>query len=95
MPLPSMRARLELVDWLGAVAVFLFVFASTFPVILPFLFIDDALVALRLSNFIAIAMMFALGYAFGQLSGHRPLVTAGSMVLVGSVVVALTIALGG
>ena len=95
MPLSSTHARLELVDWLGAAAVFLFVFASTFPVILPFLFIDDAFVALRLSNLVAVAMMFALGYAFGKLAGHRPLVTAGSMVLVGSVVVALTIALGG
>ena len=95
MPLSSMRARLELVDWLGAVAVFLFVFASTFPVILPFLFLDDAFVALRLSNFIAVAMMFVLGYVFGQLAGHRPLVTAGAMVLVGSAIVALTIALGG
>ena len=95
MPLSSRHARLEFVDWLGAAAVFLFVFASTFPVILPFLFIDDAFVALRLSNFVAVAMMFALGHAFGKLAGHQPLVTAGSMVLVGSVVVALTIALGG
>jgi hypothetical protein len=95
MQLASTNARLELVDWLGAVAVFLFVFASTLPVILPFLFIDGALVALRLSNFVAVAMMFALGYAFGQLAGYRPLVTAGSMVMVGSAVVGLTIALGG
>jgi hypothetical protein len=95
MPVSSKRAHLELADWLGAIAVFLFVFASTFPAILPFLFIDDAMVALRLSNFIAVAMMFALGYVFGQLAGHRPLVTAGAMVLIGSVVVALTIALGG
>jgi hypothetical protein len=95
MRLSSTNARLELVDWLGAAAVFLFVFASTLPVILPFLFIDGALVALRISNFVAVAMMFALGYAFGQLAGYRPLVTAGSMVLVGSLVVALTIALGG
>jgi hypothetical protein len=93
--LSSSRARLELVDWLGAASVFLFVFASTFPVILPFLFIDNAHVALRLSNFVAVAMMLGLGYAFGQLAGHRPMITAGAMVLVGSVVVALTIALGG
>jgi hypothetical protein len=95
MPVSSKRAHLELADWLGAIAVFLFVFASTFPAILPFLFIDDAMVALRLSNFIAVAMMFVLGYVFGQLAGHRPLITAGAMVLIGSAVVALTIALGG
>jgi hypothetical protein len=89
------RPRLELVDWLGGIAVFLFVFASTIPVILPFLFLTDAVVALRTSNAIAVAMLFLVGYAFGQLSGYRPLVTAGAMVLIGSVIVALTIALGG
>jgi VIT1/CCC1 family predicted Fe2+/Mn2+ transporter len=95
VPVSSTRPGLDTTDWLGAVAVFLFVFASTFPPILPFLFIDDAMVALRLSNFIAVAMMFVLGYVFGQLAGHRPLITAGAMVLIGSAVVALTIALGG
>jgi len=95
MPLSSLRARFEAVDWLGAVAVFLFVFASTFPPILPFLFIDDPIVALRFSNFVAVAMMFALGYGFGQLAGHRPIFSAGAMVLIGSAIVALTIALGG
>jgi hypothetical protein len=95
MPETSMQARLEAADWLAAIAVFLFVFASTMPVIVPFLFLDDAVVALRISNAIAVTMMFVLGYIFGQLSGYRPLVSATAMVLVGSVVVTLTIALGG
>jgi len=95
MPHALTRVRLELVDWLGAAAVFLLVFASTIPVSLPFVFVTNAMVALRVSNAIAVGMMFLTGYAFGKLSGYSPLLTATSMVLVGSVVVAFTIALGG
>jgi VIT1/CCC1 family predicted Fe2+/Mn2+ transporter len=64
-------------------------------VVLPFVLLDDALVALRISNLIAVILMFVAGYAFGQLAGYRPFVTAGSMVLLGSILVALTITLGG
>jgi hypothetical protein len=95
MPGPFGRPQLKTRDWLGAVAVFLLVFTSTIPVVLPFVLLDDAIVALRVSNVIAIAMMFLVGYAFGRVAGYRPLVTAGSMVLLGIVLVALTIALGG
>ena len=65
------------------------------PVVLPFIFIQESVSALRVSNATAIVMMFVAGYAFGQLTGYRPVVTAGSMVLLGCVLVALTIALGG
>ena len=44
--------------------------------------------ALRVSNVIAVAMMFLAGYAFGRVAGYRPLVTGGSMVLLGSLLVA-------
>jgi VIT1/CCC1 family predicted Fe2+/Mn2+ transporter len=94
--LPSLdHPRLHWDDWLGAIAVFLLVFVSTIPVVLPFLFLSDAVVAIRVSNAIAIAMMFATGYAFGRVAGYRPLLMGGSMVLLGAVLVALTIALGG
>ena len=76
-------------------AVFLLVVASTVPVVLPFMLLQDAAIALRVSNVIAVAMMFIAGYAFGHVAGYRPLVTGGSMVLLGSLLVALTIALGG
>ena len=95
MPEAPSRGQLESRDWLGALAVFLMVFASTFPVVLPFFFGNDAMTALRISNAIAVAMMFVLGYAFGRLTGHRPLLTGGAMVLLGAVLVAMTIALGG
>jgi VIT1/CCC1 family predicted Fe2+/Mn2+ transporter len=40
-------------------------------------------------------MMAATGYAFGRVAGYHPLLMAVSMVLLGAVLVALTIALGG
>ena len=88
-------ARLEKQDWLGAAAVFLLVFASTMPVVAPFVFVQDPWTALRISNAIAVSMMLITGYAFGRLAGYRPWLTAGSMVLLGCLLVALTIALGG
>jgi VIT1/CCC1 family predicted Fe2+/Mn2+ transporter len=95
LPHPAERATLAWDDWLGAIAVFLLVFLSTLPIVLPFLILSDAWTALRTSNAIAVAMMAVTGYAFGRLAGYRPWVTAGSMVLLGCFLVALTIALGG
>jgi VIT1/CCC1 family predicted Fe2+/Mn2+ transporter len=95
MPEPHSRPRLSRRDLLGALGVFLLVFLSTFPVVLPFLFVNDTLRALRFSNAIAIVMLFLTGYAFGRCSGYRPWVTGIAMVLLGSALVGLTIALGG
>ena len=89
------RASLTREDWLGALAVFLLVFCSTFPVVIPFLVFSTAQVALRVSNLIAIVMLFFLGYWLGQHGGYPPWPTGFSMVLLGVVLVAIAIALGG
>ena len=80
---------------LRASGVFLLVFLSTFPVVLPFLFKHDVTRALRISNGIAIAMLFLTGYAFGRCAGHRPWLMGISMVMLGGALVAITIVLGG
>ena len=49
------------VDWLGALAVFLLVFFSTFPIVIPFLFFRNVQLALRLSNLVALVMLFITG----------------------------------
>ena len=95
LPEPPDRPRLGRDDLLGAVAVFLFVFLSTFPVVVPFLFMRDAMLALRISNGIAIAVLFLLGFMLGRHAGHRPWRMGFSMVLVGVVLVGITVALGG
>lgn len=81
-------------DWLAALAVFLLVFLATVPIALPFLFIADAATALWVSHGIAIASMFAAGYALGT-HWNRPLPAGLSMVVVGVAMVAVALALGG
>src|SRR5438045_2906743 len=71
LPEPPTHARLHRDDWRGAGAVFLLVFLCTFPVVVPFIFMQNAGPALRLSNAVAIIMLFLTGYAFGRLSGYR------------------------
>ncbi|HJS51697.1 MAG TPA: VIT1/CCC1 transporter family protein [Pyrinomonadaceae bacterium] len=89
------RAHLNREDWLGALGVFLLVFLSTFPVVIPFLFMEDVGRALRISNIIAVLMLFLLGYAYGVYVGGRPWLTGLVMFVLGSIVVTITIALGG
>jgi hypothetical protein len=89
------RTRMTWQDFRGAVAVFLLVFLSTFPVVLPFIFIADAGVAKRVSSAVAIAMMFVCGYAWGRYAGTKPWRTGLVMVLLGVAVEAVIIALGG
>ena len=62
---------------------------------MPFLFMQDVAAAMRVSNAIAIALLFLTGYAFGRAAGRRPWVMGLSMVVLGVVLVALTMALGG
>ena len=95
LPEPPERVHLDRHDWLGALGVFLLVFASTFPVAIPFIFMHSAGPALRASNAVAVGMMFLLGYAFGRTAGHHPWLTGISFVLLGAGLVAMTIALGG
>jgi len=95
MPEPPAAAPLRSADFRGALACFLIVSLSTFPVILPFLFVPDAMRALRLSNGIAIALLFVAGYSLAKASGFRPWRTGLAMVAIGAVLVGLTMALGG
>jgi len=95
LPEPPPRAVLQREDWVGAIGVFLLVFLSTFPVVIPFLLMPNARPALRVSNAIAIALLFMTGYAYGRLTDRRPVVVGCVMVVVGAALVGLTIALGG
>jgi hypothetical protein len=95
LPEPPRPPRLRGEDWRGALGVFLLVFLSTFPVVIPFLFMKHAPSALRISNAIAVAMLFATGFGFGRLTGRSPWGTGVSLVFVGLLLVSLTMALGG
>jgi VIT1/CCC1 family predicted Fe2+/Mn2+ transporter len=64
-------------------------------VVIPFIFLRDVGPALRVSNAVAIVMLFLTGYAFGSLTGRRPWLMGIAMVVLGSFLVGLTMALGG
>ena len=87
--------RLSREDWRGAAGVFLLVFLSTLPVVVPFVIMTDAARALRVSNAVAIVMLSGAGVAYGRHTGQSPWLVGISMVVLGSVLVSLTIALGG
>jgi hypothetical protein len=82
-------------NWRGALGVALLVFVSTFPVVIPFMIMRDARLALHISNGIAIALLYGAGHMLASYAGLRPVRTAVFMVIIGVVLVALTIALGG
>jgi hypothetical protein len=94
MPEPT-RSHLGKAEWLGALAVALWVNVSTFPVAIPFVFMDSVPSAMRASNAVAITLLFVAGWAFGRVAEYRPWLTAVAMVVLGVALVALTIALGG
>jgi hypothetical protein len=90
-PLGQASDKEELVAALG---VFFLVSLCVFPVVLPFLIIDDVALALRVSNFVAVVLLFLTGFTFGRRAG-QPWRSGILMVLVGIALVAVAMALGG
>jgi VIT1/CCC1 family predicted Fe2+/Mn2+ transporter len=65
-------------------------------VVIPFIFVSEARLALGISNGIAILMLFWAGYALGRHIGRRyPWRTGFVMVVLGGILVGITKALGG
>jgi len=95
LPAPPPRPRLTAANWRGAVGVFLLVFVSTFPVVVPFLLIGNVAVALRVSNAVAIVLLFGAGYMLAGYAGLRRVPTGLAMVGLGAALVGLAIVLGG
>ncbi|MGE5295986.1 MAG: VIT1/CCC1 transporter family protein [Solirubrobacterales bacterium] len=95
LPAPPVRPHLTWSDLAAGVAIFLLVALSTFPVAIPFAFIDDVPLAMRVSNGVALVLLFACGCSLGRYAGGRTLLMGLSMVAVGAVLVGVTIALGG
>ncbi|MCC8958425.1 VIT1/CCC1 transporter family protein [Bradyrhizobium sp. Pear77] len=95
LPETSGGPKLTKRDWIGALGLCLLSFLSTFPVVIPFLFLSDARLALRVSYAVAIIMLFCCGYVFGIQSGLRPWAAGLAMVAVGGALVGIAVALGG
>ncbi len=95
LPSVPVQPTLRWDDALAAVAIFLLVVASTFPVVLPFVLIDDVIVAKNVSRAIALAMLFFGGLALGRYAGYGSWKVGFMMVGLGSVLVIAINALGG
>ncbi|MNF36633.1 VIT family protein [compost metagenome] len=95
LPEVNIKNSLNLKDFKIAGQIFLLVFLSTLPVALPFLLLQDVALAMRLSNLIALILLFLAGYSLAKYSGLRPWLTAFAYVAIGVFLVVLTIFLGG
>jgi hypothetical protein len=89
------RPRLSGRDFAGAVGIFLIVVAATFPVALPFIVIKDVSTALLVSRVLTLAMLFFGGLALGRFAGYGSWKTGLGMVILGVLLTAAIIALGG
>ena len=94
-PPPPEGMAVTFQDLRGAGEVFLLVFISTFPVIIPFMVSSNLTRAMRVSNAIAVAMLCIGGFSLARHSGLNPWRTAAAMTAIGAALVAITIALGG
>ena len=95
VPKASAGPGLHRDDYAGAFGVFLLVVLSTFPVVLPFVFIDTLALALRVSHAVSVAMLFLGGWLLGRHSGGSPLKGGLALAAVGTVLAGAIVALGG
>jgi VIT family len=93
---PAKRALLHPGDFLKAAGIFAVVVIATFPVVVPFMLVDDAARAMRVSQGITLVMLFLAGSALGRYAGlRRPFVTGAAMAVFGAALIAVVMALGG
>ena len=83
-------------DVYGMGAIFWIDFASVFPAVIPFLiFPSEPRFALRVSNALLIASLFAAGFMWGKYTGSHRYLAGFSAMLMGLALVGVAIALGG
>lgn len=92
---PNVRPRLTPHDWRAACGVFLLVVLTTFPIVIPFVFIHEAALALRVSNGVALVMLFISGWFLGRHAGGSPWRYGAMFTVIGAALVNAIIALGG
>ncbi len=77
------------------ISIFFLVTLSTFPCTIPFLIIKDPMLAMRVSNIVALTLLFLTGYKLGVYSGYNKWLLGIIVAALGVLLVLLTIALGG
>ncbi|MFL6514043.1 MAG: VIT family protein [Chthoniobacterales bacterium] len=91
----SANTRLTQDDVYGAIACFWLVFVSCLPAALPFFIFSEPHRALRVSNFLLIALLFLVGQKWAQYARTSRLGTGFAMVAIGLALVGLAVLLGG
>lgn len=94
-PLAMSRARLGGRDFGDAFVVFLLVVLSTFPLVVPFMVIDDTARALLTSRLVALAMLFLSGALLARYSDGNIWLNGLAMASIGALLMAAIMALGG
>ena len=87
--------RLTFADFRGALAIFLLVTASTFPLVVPFMLFREISPALLASRLVALALLFLGGWALARHSGGNRWLAGTGMAAVGALLVGALLALGG
>ena len=82
-------------DFYGAIACFWLVFVACFPATVPFFIFSQPRFALRVSNFLLIALLFLVGQKWAQYAGVNRLLAGSVMVAIGLTLVGIAILLGG
>jgi len=92
---PERLTRITGTDWLGALLSFVLVVITSIPAAIPFLLIDQAQVALRVSNLILLALLFVVGASWARHTVSRPWIVGTVMLVIGTALVLAAISLGG
>jgi hypothetical protein len=84
---PPPRAGFKKEDFAGGLGVFLVAVGAAIPVLLPLLLVPGSVsLRVRASNLVAFAMLFLMGYRWGQYAGGKPF-------LYGLILLALSVAM--
>ena len=89
------QARMLRDDLLGGLGIFLMCVIATFPPVLPFMFFTDVGTAKAVSRGVSLAMLFLGGLIVGRYAGYSSWKAGLLMVLLGTLLVAAIMALGG
>jgi VIT1/CCC1 family predicted Fe2+/Mn2+ transporter len=95
VPANTVRAPLQWDDFRAALGIFLLVVFATFPVVVPFMVLDEAMLAVRVSNAVALGMLFLAGCILARYSGGSLWRSGVALALTGAALMAAIMALGG
>jgi len=91
----SARVKMTKEDVYGAIASFLLVVLTAVPAVVPFLVLDQRLVALRVSNLLLVGLMALIGWQWAAYINANRRRVALAMAVGGLILVQVTIMLGG